>query len=146
MAHWIFLCIRYNSICYRFRFSFLIYVKALNTGKRAMSKSSISEPTRQFKWIAAILVAFYSFGDDNAPFMDGCYWFQIKRRLSIAYPPKITFLNHHLQRYVKLIHHDKRDKPRNLWLLIHPRIGTKEIAVISKGMVIAGPSRFGERF
>ena len=25
-----------------------------------MSKSSISEPTRQFKWIAAILVAFYS--------------------------------------------------------------------------------------
>ena len=55
-----------------------------------MSKSSVSEPTRGFKWIAAILVAFYSLVTIMPLLWIVATGFKSSAD-SIAYPPKITF-------------------------------------------------------
>ncbi len=62
---------------------------------------------------------------------------------SIAYPPKIAF-EPSLEGYVNLFTAQTRQTPE--YLAEHPPQTWYEEIVHDKGMVIAGPSRFGERF
>ena len=107
-----------------------------------MSKSSISEPTRQFKWIAAILVAFYSLVTIMPLLWIVATGFKSSSD-SIAYPPKITF-QPSLEGYVNLFTTQTRQTKE--FMAANPPENWYEEIVHSKGMVIAGPSRFGERF
>ena len=107
-----------------------------------MSKSSISEPTRQFKWIAAILVAFYCLVTIMPLLWIVATGFKSSAD-SIAYPPKITF-QPSLEGYVNLFTTQTRQTKE--FMAANPPQNWYEEIVHSKGMVIAGPSRFGERF
>ena len=107
-----------------------------------MSAVSITEPSARQKWIAGVLVVTYavitllpllwilSTGFKTSPD-------------SIAYPPKVLF-NPSLEGYVNLFTAQTRQTPE--YLAEHPPTTWYEEIVHAKGMVIAGPSRFGERF
>jgi multiple sugar transport system permease protein len=108
-----------------------------------MSAYSVTEPTRGSKWVAGLLVTFYtivtllplvwiiSTGFKTGPD-------------SISYPPKIIF-EPSLEGYVNLFTTRTRIAQDEFQNLPPPETWVDEI-VRDQGMVIAGPSRFGERF
>ena len=108
-----------------------------------MSAYSITEPTARSKWIAAILVVLYAFVTllplvwiISTSFKSGPD--------SISYPPKILF-EPALEGYVNLFTTRTRLGAEAFASLPPPETWYDEV-VRQSGMVIAGPSRFGERF
>jgi multiple sugar transport system permease protein len=107
-----------------------------------MSSYSVTAPSNRQKWTAGILVVGYALitlmplvwilatGFKSSPD-------------SIAYPPKVMF-QPTLEGYVNLFTTQTRQTPE--YLAEHPATTWYEQIVHDKGMVIAGPSRFGERF
>ena len=107
-----------------------------------MSAYSITEPSSRQKWIAGLLVVGYCLitlipllwilatGFKSSPD-------------SIAYPPKVLF-EPSLEGYVNLFTTQTRQTPE--YLAENPPTTWYEKIVHDKGNVIAGPSRFGERF
>ncbi len=107
-----------------------------------MSGYSITDPSRVQKWIAAGLVMLYAL----ITLMPLLWIFATGFKSSpdsIAYPPKITF-EPTLEGYVNLFTTQTRQTPA--FLEANPPETWYEEIVHAKGMVIAGPSRFGERF
>ena len=108
-----------------------------------MSAWSITEPSRRSKWVAGILVGLYtvvtllpllwiiSTGFKTGPD-------------SISYPPKIIF-SPSLEGYVNLFTTRTRATPEQLATMPPPGNWVEEI-VRRRNEVIAGPSRYGERF
>ena len=107
-----------------------------------MSSWSLTGPSRVQKWLAGTLVIVYalvtllpllwiiSTGFKSSPD-------------SIAYPPKVVF-EPTLEGYVNLFTTQTRQTEE--YLANNPPETWYEKLVRDKGMVIAGPSRFGERF
>ncbi len=107
-----------------------------------MSGYSITEPSKRQKWLAGILVISYaiitllpliwivSTGFKSSPD-------------SIAYPPKVLF-EPTVEGYVNLFTTQTRQTEE--FMAANPPTTWYEELVREKGMVIAGPSRFGERF
>ncbi len=107
-----------------------------------MSSWSLTGPNRVQKWLAGTLVIVYalvtllpllwiiSTGFKSSPD-------------SIAYPPKVVF-EPTLEGYVNLFTTQTRQTEE--YLANNPPETWYEKLVRDKGMVIAGPSRFGERF
>jgi multiple sugar transport system permease protein len=108
-----------------------------------MSAHSIADPSNRSKWIAGILVVTYAL-ITMAPliwiFMTG---FKSPPD-SIAYPPKVTF-EPTLEGYVNLFTTRTRQTPEYIENLGPPDTWYEEI-VRKRDMVIAGPSKFSERF
>jgi multiple sugar transport system permease protein len=108
-----------------------------------MSAYSVTEPSRASKWLAGILVVAYAFitllplvwiistGFKSGPD-------------SISYPPKVIF-DPSLEGYVNLFTTRTRIAAEDFAALPPPETWYDEV-VREDGMVIAGPSRFGERF
>jgi len=108
-----------------------------------MSAYSVTEPTVESKWIAGILVAAYtiitllplvwiiSTGFKSGPD-------------SISYPPKVVF-QPSLEGYVNLFTTRTR-VGQDAFAALPPAETWYDRIVRRQGMVIAGPSRFGERF
>ncbi|MCX7646019.1 MAG: carbohydrate ABC transporter permease [Rhodobacteraceae bacterium] len=108
-----------------------------------MSAWSVTEPTARSKWIAGILVTLYavvtlipllwiiSTGFKSGPD-------------SISYPPKV-FFQPSLEGYVNLFTTRTRIGQEAFEALPPPETWVDRI-VRRQGMVIAGPSKFGERF
>jgi multiple sugar transport system permease protein len=108
-----------------------------------MSAYSVTEPTPAAKWIAGVLVTLYavitllplvwiiSTGFKTGPD-------------SIAYPPKIVS-DFSLEGYVNLFTTRTRVSAEEFAALPPPETWYDRI-VRQQGMVIAGPSRYGERF
>jgi len=107
-----------------------------------MSAHSITEPSSAQKWIAGALVVIYAL-ITLAPLI----WIVAtgfkSQADAIAYPPKIAF-EPTLEGYVNLFTTQTRQTPE--FLAENPPETWYEDIVHDKGMVIAGPSRFGERF
>jgi multiple sugar transport system permease protein len=108
-----------------------------------MSAYSITEPTSRSKWIAALLVLLYAFITllpllwiISTSFKTGPD--------SISYPPKVIF-QPALEGYVNLFTTRTRLGAEAFANLPPPETWYDEV-VRQSGMVIAGPSRFGERF
>ncbi|MBB3064360.1 carbohydrate ABC transporter permease [Limibacillus halophilus] len=107
-----------------------------------MSSYSITEPSKRQKWFAGVLVVGYAVitllpllwilatGFKSSPD-------------SIAYPPKVLF-EPSLEGYVNLFTTQTRQTQE--YMAANPPTTWYEQIVREKGMVIAGPSRFGERF
>lgn len=108
-----------------------------------MSAYSITEPTSRQKWIAGTLVILYAVVT-MAPlvwiFMTG---FKSPPD-SISYPPKLIF-EPTLEGYVNLFTTRTRQTEEYIQSLGPPTSWYEEI-VRNREMVIAGPSKFGERF
>ena len=107
-----------------------------------MSGFSITNPSRTQKWVAGVLVVVYAL----ITLMPLLWIFATGFKSSpdsIAYPPKITF-QPTLEGYVNLFTTQTRQTPEHLEA--NPPTNWYEEIVHAKGMVIAGPSRFGERF
>lgn len=104
---------------------------------------SITEPSKRQKWIAGALVVSYAL-ITIAPliwiFMTG---FKTPPD-SISYPPKVVF-EPSMEGYVNLFTTRTRLSKDELAALPSPD-GFAEEIVRNRGMVIVGPSRFGERF
>jgi multiple sugar transport system permease protein len=108
-----------------------------------MSAVSITEPSRRARWIAGMLVTLYavitliplvwiiSTGFKSGPD-------------SISYPPKV-FFQPSLEGYVNLFTTRTRIGQEAFQALPPPETWYDRI-VRQQGMVIAGPSKFGERF
>jgi multiple sugar transport system permease protein len=108
-----------------------------------MSAYSVTEPTRSSKWLAGLLVAFYTIITllplvwiISTSFKSGPD--------SISYPPKV-FFEPSLEGYVNLFTTRTRIAQEDFQSLPPPETWYDEL-VRDQGMVIAGPSRFGERF
>jgi multiple sugar transport system permease protein len=108
-----------------------------------MSAYSVTEPTRTSKWVAAALVTLYTIITllpllwiISTSFKSGPD--------SISYPPKVIF-EPSLEGYVNLFTTRTRIASDDFQALPPPETWYDEI-VRDQGMVIAGPSRFGERF
>lgn len=108
-----------------------------------MSAYSVTEPTRTSKWVAAALVTLYMIITllpllwiISTSFKSGPD--------SISYPPKVIF-EPSLEGYVNLFTTRTRIASEDFQALPPPDTWYDEI-VRDQGMVIAGPSRFGERF
>lgn len=107
-----------------------------------MSGYSVTAPSRRLKWAAGVLVIGYaiitllpllwiiSTGFKSSPD-------------SISYPPKV-FFEPKLEGYVNLFTTQTRQSKE--YLDANPPENWYEQIVHDKGMVIAGPSRYGERF
>lgn len=108
-----------------------------------MSSFSITEPSSKQKWFAGVLVVTYALVT-LVPliwiFMTG---FKTPPD-SISYPPKVLF-EPSLEGYVNLFTTRTRVSPEQLAALPPPANWYEEI-VRNRDMVIAGPSRYGERF
>jgi multiple sugar transport system permease protein len=108
-----------------------------------MSGFSVTEPSKRQKWVAGTLVVFYAL-ITIAPLL----WIIATGFKSpsdaIAYPPKILF-QPTLEGYVNLFTARTRATPEMLAQLGEPATWYDRI-VRQYGMVIAGPSRYGERF
>jgi multiple sugar transport system permease protein len=108
-----------------------------------MSGFSVTEPSKRQKWVAGTLVVFYAL-ITIAPLL----WIIATGFKSpsdaIAYPPKILF-QPTLEGYVNLFTARTRATPEMLEQLGEPATWYDRI-VRQYGMVIAGPSRYGERF
>ncbi len=107
-----------------------------------MSNWSLTGPSRVQKWFAGMLVITYAL-ITLLPLM----WIistGFKSSVdSIAYPPKVVF-QPTLEGYVNLFTTQTRQTQEHL--ANNPPGNWYERLVHEKGMVIAGPSRFGERF
>ncbi len=107
-----------------------------------MSNYSITEPSSRQKWAAGVLVVIYAL----VTLMPLLWIFTTGFKTSsdaIAYPPEITF-SPSLEGYVNLFTTQTRQTKE--YLAENPPQTWYEEIVYEKGMVIAGPSRFGERF
>ena len=107
-----------------------------------MSAYSVTEPSARGKWIAGALVVFYA-----AITLMPLLWIVATGFKSssdaIAYPPKLLF-EPTLEGYVNLFTTQTRQSAE--YLADHPPDTWYEAIVHERGLVIAGPSRFGERF
>jgi multiple sugar transport system permease protein len=108
-----------------------------------MSAWSVTEPSGRSKWIAGALVALYA-----VITMIPLLWiiatgFKTPAD-AISYPPKVLF-EPTVEGYVNLFTTRTRVTPEQLAQLPPPD-GLAERIVRKYDMVIAGPSRFGERF
>lgn len=108
-----------------------------------MSAYSVTEPSKASKWVAAALVALYTIITllplvwiISTSFKSGPD--------SISYPPKVVF-EPSLEGYVNLFTTRTRIAAEDFAKLPPPETWVDKI-VRDQGMVIAGPSRFGERF
>ncbi|WP_428542448.1 carbohydrate ABC transporter permease [Profundibacter sp.] len=108
-----------------------------------MSGFSITEPSNRMKWIAGILVVAYALITIMPLLWIIATGFKSPSD-SIAYPPKVVF-QPTLEGYVNLFTTQTRITPDMQDKLQPPTTWYEEI-VRDKGMVIAGPSRFGQRF
>ncbi len=108
-----------------------------------MSGHSITEPTRRQKWIAAVLVIAYT-----VIILIPLLWIISTGFKSpsdaISYPPKVIFTPS-LEGYVNLFTTQTRITP-DMEATLPPPETWYERLVREKGMVIAGPSRYGQRF
>lgn len=107
-----------------------------------MTSVSAMEPGRGQKWLAATLVAAYALLTLLPLIWILSTGFKSPAD-SIAYPPKLIF-EPTLEGYVNLFTTQTRQTEE--YLASHPPGNWYERLVHDKGMVIAGPSRFGERF
>ena len=107
-----------------------------------MSSYSITEPSNGQKWIAGVLVIGYALITLLPLIWILATGFKSSAD-SIAYPPKVTFAPT-LEGYVNLFTSQMRQTPD--YLAKNPPQNWYEEIVHDKGMVIAGASRFGERF
>jgi multiple sugar transport system permease protein len=107
-----------------------------------MSGQSITEPSRSLKWAAGTLVVAYAL-ITLIPLL----WIMATGFKSstdaIAYPPKVLF-EPTLEGYVNLFTVQNRATAEQL--AATPPATWYDRIVQDKGMVISGPSRFGERF
>ena len=108
-----------------------------------MSGFSITEPSNRMKWIAGVLVVAYALITIMPLLWIIATGFKSPSD-SIAYPPKVVF-QPTLEGYVNLFTTQTRITPDMQDKLQPPTTWYEEI-VRDKGMVIAGPSRFGQRF
>ncbi|MEO9515067.1 MAG: carbohydrate ABC transporter permease [Paracoccaceae bacterium] len=108
-----------------------------------MSAHSITEPSKRSKWIAGTLVIVYALVT-----MIPLAWIFVTGFKtppdSIAYPPKVIF-EPSMEGYVNLFTTRTRIAKEDLDALPPPDTWYDEI-VRNRDMVIAGPSKFGERF
>ncbi len=108
-----------------------------------MSAHSITEPSNRSKWLAGTLVIIYALVT-----MIPLAWIFVTGFKtppdSIAYPPKVIF-EPSMEGYVNLFTTRTRIAQDDLEALPPPEIWYDEI-VRNRDMVIAGPSKFGERF
>ena len=107
-----------------------------------MSSYSITEATNRQKWVAGVLVIGYALITLMPLLWILATGFKSSPD-SIAYPPKVVF-EPSLEGYVNLFTTQMRQSPE--YLQENPPTTWYEEVVHDKGMVIAGPSRFGERF
>ncbi len=108
-----------------------------------MSASSVAAPSAALKWIAAILVVGYAL----ITILPLLWIFATGFKSgpdSISYPPKVVFAPT-VEGYVNLFTTRTRVTPEQLAALPPPE-GFAEAIVRERDMVIAGPSKFGERF
>ncbi|MEM9199528.1 MAG: carbohydrate ABC transporter permease [Pseudomonadota bacterium] len=108
-----------------------------------MSAHSVTAPSNRSKWIAGILVVLYALIT-----MLPLLWILITGFKSppdsISYPPKLVF-QPTLEGYVNLFTTRTRQTPEYMESLGPPTSWYERI-VRERQMVIAGPSKFGERF
>jgi len=107
-----------------------------------MSSFSITEPSSGQKWIAGILVVTYALVTLMPLLWIISTGFKTSED-SIAYPPKV-FSEPSLEGYVNLFTTQTLQSPD--LLEANPPTSWYEEIVHDKGMIIVGPSRFGERF
>ncbi len=108
-----------------------------------MSAFSVTEPSKRQKWIAGFLVVTYAVVTLLPLFWIIATGFKSPAD-SIAYPPKVVF-DPTLEGYVNLFTTQTRITPNMKATLPEPKSWYEQI-VRDKDMVIAGPSRYGERF
>ena len=108
-----------------------------------MSAHSVTEPSPASKWIAGILVGLYALITlipllwiISTSFKSGPD--------SISYPPKVVF-QPTLEGYVNLFTTQSRPSAEDLAKLPGPTTWYDKITR-ERGMIISGPSRFGQRF
>lgn len=107
-----------------------------------MSSYSVTEPSRRLKWISGLAVVAYAL----ITLMPLLWIISTGFKNSsdaIAYPPKVLF-QPTLEGYVSLFTLQNRASPE--FLANNPPETWYEEIVHDRGMVISGPSRFGERF
>lgn len=107
-----------------------------------MSGFSVTEPSGLQKWVAGALVAGYALITLMPLLWILATGFKTSED-SIAYPPKLLF-EPSLEGYVNLFTTQTRQTQD--YLDANPPENWYEEIVHDKGMVIAGPSRYGERF
>ncbi|MEM8750960.1 MAG: carbohydrate ABC transporter permease [Pseudomonadota bacterium] len=108
-----------------------------------MSSYSITEPSNRQKWFAGILVIGYALVTILPLLWIFATGFKSPQD-SIAYPPKVVF-EPTMEGYVNLFTTRTRVTKEDLDALPPPDTWYEEI-VRNRDMVIAGPSRYGERF
>ena len=108
-----------------------------------MSGYSITEPSKRQKWIAGLLVSTYALVTLMPLLWVIATGFKSPAD-SIAYPPKVLF-QPSLEGYVNLFTTQTRITP-DMEATLAPATTWYEKIVRDKGMVIAGASRYGQRF
>ncbi len=108
-----------------------------------MSAYSITEPTSRAKWVAGILVTLYAVITLIPLLWIFATGFKTPAD-AISYPPKV-FFDPTIEGYVNVFTTRTRVSPEALAALPPPETMADKI-VRQYDMVIAGPSRFGERF
>jgi multiple sugar transport system permease protein len=107
-----------------------------------MSGQSITEPSRVTKWLAGVLVVTYALITLIPLLWIVATGFKSSSD-AIAYPPMVTF-QPTLEGYVNLFTLQNRASAAQL--AENPPQTWYDRLVAERGMVISGPSRFGERF
>jgi len=107
-----------------------------------MSATSPTEPSARLKLVSVLLVGLYAIITILPLLWIIATGFKSSAD-AIAYPPKLVF-EPTLEGYVNLFTTQTRQTPE--MLAANPPTTWYERIVSEKGMVIAGPSRFGERF
>jgi len=108
-----------------------------------MSGYSVTEPSKRQKWVAGILVVTYALVTLMPLLWVIATGFKSPAD-SIAYPPKVVF-QPSVEGYINLFTTQTRITPDMQEKLAPPQTWYEQI-VRDKGMVIAGPSRYGQRF
>lgn len=108
-----------------------------------MSGYSITEPSKRQKWVAGLLVITYALVTMMPLLWVIATGFKSPAD-SIAYPPKVVF-QPTLEGYVNLFTTQTRITPDMEATLTPPQTWYEQI-VRDKGMVVAGASRYGQRF
>ena len=108
-----------------------------------MSGYSVTEPSTRQKWIAGLLVITYALITLMPLLWVIATGFKSPAD-SIAYPPKVIF-QPSVEGYINLFTTQTRITPDMQATLAPPETWYEQV-VRDKGMVIAGPSRYGQRF